>query len=131
MTRKIFAAAALLLFALPAFTQTPAPLPATLSSDASTPLKIGGNVLPPKLIYSVEPVFKHQLFHRPKSGTVLVGLIVPTNGIPVDVHIIKSGGSYFDKSALTAVGQYRFRPATQNGRPVPVKLNVQVNFKNL
>jgi protein TonB len=131
MTRKFLVTAALLLFALPAFTQTPTPLPAASSADTSAPLKIGGDVLPPKLIYSVQPVFKPRLFHsNPRSGIVLVGLTLPADGTPVDIHIIKSGGSYFDKIALTTVSQYRFQPATQNGKPVPVKLNVQVNFKD-
>ncbi|HUZ94602.1 MAG TPA: energy transducer TonB, partial [Edaphobacter sp.] len=77
------------------------------------------------------PVFKPRLFHHnPRSGIVLVGLTVPADGTPVDVHIIKSGGSYLDKIAITAVRQYRFQPATQNGKQVPVRLNVQVNFKD-
>ena len=85
--------------------------------------------MPPVLIASVEPEFKRSLFHKRKPGTVLIGLTVPVDGVPTDVHIIKSGGTYFDKSALTAVNQYRFRPATKNGTPVPVKINVEVNFR--
>jgi TonB family protein len=130
MTRKSLALAALLLFAFPAFTQTPTTLPATSSADASTPLKIGGDVLPPKLIFSVKPkTFPFKPFHKHGTTIVLVGLTVPTDGIPQDVHIVKSGGDSFDKSALTAVNQYRFQPATLRGKPVPTRVNIEVLFK--
>jgi len=34
-----------------------------------------------------------------------------------------------NKNAVDAVSQYKFEPATEGGRPVPVDLNVEVNFK--
>ncbi len=131
MTRKLLLSAALILFAMPMiFAQVPAPASATTSvADAPRPLKIGGNILPPVLISSVEPKFKRPLFHKAKDGVVLVGLTIPINGIPTDIHIVRSGGQTFDKSALAAVKQYRFRPATEQGKPVAVIINVEVHYK--
>lgn len=130
MTRKLLAAVALLFFTLPAFSQAPATIPVASSTDAATPLKIGGDVLPPKLIFSVKPkTFPFKPFHKHGTTIVLVGLTVPTDGIPQDVHIVKSGGDSFDKSALTAVNQYRFQPATLHGQPVPTRVNIEVLFK--
>jgi protein TonB len=34
-----------------------------------------------------------------------------------------------DEKAVEAVKQYRFKPATENGKPVAVFENVEVNFK--
>ena len=34
-----------------------------------------------------------------------------------------------DQKALEAARQYRFGPATFQGKPVPVELNVEVNFQ--
>jgi protein TonB len=51
------------------------------------------------------------------------------DGIPSGAHIEKSGGATFDKSALEAVNKYRFDPATRNGQPVPVQINIQVQFR--
>jgi TonB family protein len=131
MTRKLLLSATLVLFALPmAFAQMPAPTSVTTPVvDAPRPLKIGGNILPPVLISSVEPKFKRPLFHKAKGGIVLVGLTVPIDGIPTDVHIVRSGGQTFDKSAMNAVRQYRFRPATEQGKPVPVIMNVEVHYQ--
>ena len=130
MTRKLVVLAALIWMALPvAFAQTTATLPATSSVDASAPVKIGGDVLPPVLISSVKPELHRSLFHAPKSNVVLVGLTVPPDGIPTDIHIVHSGGAILDKAALDAIAQYRFRSATQNGNPVAVTLNIEVKFK--
>lgn len=34
-----------------------------------------------------------------------------------------------NQSALDAVTKYKFKPATENGKPVAVYLNVEVNFE--
>ena len=34
-----------------------------------------------------------------------------------------------DENAVAAVKQYRFKPATENGKAVAVYLNVEVNFE--
>ena len=34
-----------------------------------------------------------------------------------------------DEKAVEAVKQYRFKPAMENGKPVLVELNVEVNFQ--
>jgi TonB family protein len=124
MLRKLLTTVALLLFAAPiVLSQTPAP------ATTSAPMKVGGDVLPPKLISTVEPKYPSPLFHKPKPSLVLVGITVPADGIPTDLHIVKSGGNSFDKSALNAVKQYRFQPATLHGKPVPVAINSEVQFK--
>ena len=63
------------------------------------------------------------------SGVVVVGLIVDTNGLPQDVHVLRGVGMGLDEKAVEAVKQYRFKPAMQNGKPVAVHLQVEVNFK--
>ena len=45
------------------------------------------------------------------------------------VHVLRGVGMGLDEKAVAAVQQYRFKPATQNGKPVAVYLNVEVNFQ--
>ena len=124
MLRKLLPTVALLLFAVPIVpAQTPPP------ASTSAPMKVGGDVLPPKLISTVEPNYPRPLFPTRRTSLVLVGITVPVNGIPTDIHIVKSGGASFDKSAQNAVKQYRFQPATLHGQPVSVTLNIEVNFQ--
>ena len=110
-----------------ALSHTAAPTPA--AADTTTLREVGGNVLPPKLTYQVDPKYPRPLFGRPKASRVLVGLVITPAGVPTNLHVIRSGGAAFDKSALECVAQYRFSPATENGLPVPVKVNVDVNFQ--
>jgi len=59
---------------------------------------------------------------------VTVSLIVDTEGLPQNVHVIRGVGMGLDEKALDAVRQYRFKPARENGHPVPVQVNVEVRF---
>lgn len=126
MTRRFFSSFAILLvtahFGI-AFTQTPA------DATVSEPMKVVGDVLAPQLISTVEPKYPRPLFHKRKRSLVLVGLTVPVDGVPTNIHIVKSGGDSFDKSALSAVQQYRFKAASLHGKPVPVAINVEVHFE--
>jgi protein TonB len=49
--------------------------------------------------------------------------------MPQNVQVTKKLGYGLDEEAVAAVNQYRFKPAMQNGGPVPVKLTVEVNFR--
>ena len=62
-------------------------------------------------------------------GIVLVNLIVDQNGMPQNVHVLRGVGMGLDEKAVEAVKQYRFKPAREDGKPVAVELNVEVNFQ--
>jgi protein TonB len=91
--------------------------------------KIGGGVSSPVVIYKVDPEFSEEARKAKFMGVVLVNLIVDPQGRPQNVHILRGVGMGLDDKALAAVKQYRFKPAIENGKPVPVELNVEVNFQ--
>jgi TonB family protein len=91
--------------------------------------KIGGGVTTPELIYHVEPEFSAEARKAKFEGIVLVNLIVDAKGKPQDVHVVRGAGMGLDEKALKAVKQYKFKPAMEGGKPVPVGLNVEINFK--
>ena len=91
--------------------------------------KIGGGVSSPVLIYQVEPEFSEEARKAKFMGIVLVTLIVDQQGRPQNVHVLRGVGMGLDENAVKAVQQYRFKPAMENGKPVPVQLNVEVNFQ--
>ncbi|MDR3752743.1 MAG: energy transducer TonB [Terracidiphilus sp.] len=59
---------------------------------------------------------------------VIVSVIVDTKGVPHDLCLRKSSGYGLDASAAAAVGQYRFDPAKQGGKPVRARVPVEVRF---
>jgi protein TonB len=58
----------------------------------------------------------------------LVGLTVDTNGVPQNLCVLNELGHGLDRRAFDAVAQYRFRPASLDGNPVPVRLTVEVTY---
>jgi protein TonB len=93
------------------------------------PRRIGGGVSAPVLIFQVEPEFSEEARKAKVAGNVLVNLWVDTNGNPSHVRVIRGVGMGLDEKAVEAVRQYRFKPAMENGKPVLVELNVEVNFQ--
>ena len=90
---------------------------------------VGGSVRPPVLTSEVDPQYTEAARKAKLSGNVIVGLTVDAAGKPQNVHITRGLGNDLDEKAVEAVQQYRFKPATKDGEPVAVALNVEVNFK--
>jgi TonB family protein len=80
------------------------------------------NVKPPKLVKS-EEVKIDQCPKLPNNLQVTVHLEIGVDGIPFNETISSSSGNAcFDGHALAAAHNYRFRPATRDGKPVVVDL---------
>lgn len=92
---------------------------------------VGKDVSAPVLVRQADPEFP-ATYKKPSgtmSGTCEVGMIVDTSGTPRKVHVAKSFNPIFDKEAIKAVEQYRFKPALRAGKPVSVDLFVDINFQ--
>jgi TonB family protein len=83
----------------------------------------------PRLVYYVDPQFPADAPKGKFLGVSVVALLVGTDGKPEQVRMVKSLGPEFDRAAVAAVARYRFEPALKHGKPVPVKVNVEVNFR--
>jgi protein TonB len=89
---------------------------------------VGGGVSAPVLVSKVEPEFSEEARKAKFMGVVTVNLIVDTEGYPQNVRVLRGVGMGLDEKALSAVRQYRFKPAMEGGHPVPVQVNVEVHF---
>jgi protein TonB len=103
--------------------------PGSGGNTGGGPRRIGGGVSAPQVIYQVEPEFSEEARKAKVAGNVLVNLWVDTNGLPSHVHVIRGVGMGLDEKAVEAVKQYKFKPAMENGKPVLVELNIEVNFQ--
>lgn len=89
----------------------------------------GGGVSAPQLIYSVDPEFSDEARRAKYQGICVVSVIVDAQGNPQHVRVVRPLGMGLDEKAVEAVKQYRFKPAVYKGHPVPVEVDVEVNFR--
>jgi len=90
---------------------------------------IGDGVNPPRVTHQVSP--EHPATGFRITGSVLVGLIITSKGEPKDVHVVRSLDKNVDQSAIDAVKQWRFDPATKDGKAVAVRINVEIRFHDM
>ncbi len=90
---------------------------------------VGGGVSAPVPIYTVDPEFSEEARKAKAVGIVVVNLRVEQNGLPSHVHVVQGIGMGLDEKAIEAVKQYKFKPAMENGKPVVVEMNIEVNFQ--
>jgi hypothetical protein len=77
---------------------------------------------PPRALYEPEPVAPSS------SGLVVITMTVGIDDAPRDLAMQFSPNSKLEKSALEAVQQWRFKPATCDGEPVNSKFAVEVDM---
>jgi TonB family protein len=95
---------------------------------APVPKKIGGSVLPPRVTYQVEPQFPPHQISRGAEATVRINLWVDEQGKPLHLRVVRTTDLTYNANAIKAVAQYKFAPATENGKPVLVKMDIEVKF---
>lgn len=101
-----------------------------VSRQNLTPVQIREGVTPPVLTRQVSPVIPWSVreLHQSVEKLVVVEAIIDELGNVRETHVIQSAGSDLDDAAVTAVAQYKFKPAKYKGSPVPVKIHIVVAF---
>jgi TonB family protein len=97
--------------------------------DASGIYHVGNGVLPPQIIYAPDPKYTDEAAAARYNGVAVVSLIVDAQGNPQNIHLIRHLQMGLDEQTLKAVRQYKFKPGTLEGKPVPVEVNIEVKFK--
>ncbi|HEX6897424.1 MAG TPA: energy transducer TonB [Bryobacteraceae bacterium] len=91
---------------------------------------LGPGITPPRVTKQVNPTYRTAKGVRVK-GTVIVGLVVSSLGLPRDVHVIKGIDKDVDQSAVEAVEQWRFAPARKSDTPVAVRVSLEIEFRSM
>jgi TonB family protein len=89
----------------------------------------GGAVTAPRLINEVKPKYTNEALRDKIQGTVVLELIVTSDGRPSQIRVVRSldrGG--LDAEALSAVAQWRFEPGRLAGAPVDVLVTIMLDF---
>ena len=63
-----------------------------------------------------------------KQGKIVVSAVVASNGALEQVRVVHSVSPEVDLQAIQTASKWKFKPGKKNGLPVPVLINVEVNF---
>jgi len=107
--------------AMPKAASTPMPQPKVV-----TPLPI----MPPKISYRVLPQYPKSALQKGLAGTTVLSIYVGLNGNPEKVEVKSSSGvAELDQSAVTAVSQWKFNPATLGSNALASWFEVPIRFE--
>jgi len=86
-------------------------------------------ITPPRPTYSPDPGYDDVSRKAKIEGTVVLQIIVTKDGLVKNPRIKRGLCEALDKRAIEAVSQWKFTPATKNGKPVSLYLMIEVTFK--
>lgn len=88
-----------------------------------------GQRSPPKVLKQTRPDYPMALRRAGLRGEVVLDFEVDTDGRVRNPVVVTSNSPAFDEPAITALRQWTFQPAQQNGKPVKAKLRVPIIFE--
>jgi protein TonB len=94
----------------------------------AAPLPVGGDVKQAKMISPVQPVYPPLAKSQHVSGDVRIDALIDANGHVTTMKIV-SGPTLLHQSAMDALKQWKYQPATLDGKPVPMHLTVTIQFR--
>jgi TonB family protein len=99
-----------------------------MPSDAGIKV-VSEGMTPPKVLNSIDPSSNEFAQKYGIAGMELLRTVVDASGVPRQMAIARPIGFGLDEKAVEAVKNSHFTPATLNGQPVPVVIDLVVTFR--
>lgn len=93
--------------------------------------RIDGWLTAPVLLWKNEPEYSEEARRAKIQGTVMLRIEIDERGQVRNVSITHGLGLGLDERAIDAVRNWKFRPASRNGKPAVSSALVEVNFRLL
>jgi len=94
----------------------------------TTAVRVGGAIRNPVKVKDVAPEYPPVAKSARVGGVVQLQATIGPDGKVADAEVVKSV-PLLDQAALDAVRQWEYKPTLVKGVPVPVIVNIAVNFK--
>lgn len=85
-------------------------------------------VRPPVATYTPEPEFSEEARRAQFQGTLVLSIVLDKTGNVSRIRIVRPLGMGLDEQAAETVKTWRFKPATKDGEPVAIEMNIEVAF---
>jgi TonB family protein len=83
----------------------------------------------PKVLYKEEPQYSEQARADKVAGTVVLNVVIGTDGLAHDITVVKGVGDGLDEKAMEALTKWHFQPGSLNGQAVAVRAVIEINFR--
>lgn len=90
---------------------------------------VTGPITPPKGLAMKDPEYPEQERAVKHTGKAVLSVVVDSAGRVASMRVEKATSAGFAVQSAAAVAQWIFQPGTLNDKPVPVLINVEVNFR--
>ena len=91
--------------------------------------RVGGSVTKPEVVKRVSPDYSQLARTAVRvQGVIIIETVIHRDGSVCAARLLKGESNPFSAEALAAVRQWRFKPATLRGKPVPVHFVLTVNI---
>ena len=91
--------------------------------------RIGKGMAAPTVLSKIEPQYTDEARAARFQGTVVLQIVVGTDGLVHDVHLLRGLGLGLDENAIEAVNRWRFKPGAKDGQPVKVLATIEVQYR--
>ena len=86
-------------------------------------------VTSPAVIHEQKPNYPEEAMEARIQGAVIMKCIVQTTGSCEDIQVAQSlDPMWLDPEAVKAIQEWRFKPGTLKGEPVPVMVDIEMRF---
>ena len=104
---------------------------ATAVQQAERVYKAEDGVKLPMVIRQVQPTYPPDAMAAGVTGTVILECVVGAGGAVNDVTVARSLDTVYglDAESVKALKQWRFSPGTKDGKPVAVRVQVELRFE--
>jgi TonB family protein len=99
-----------------------------MPADASVKI-VSEGMTPPRVLNSIDPSSNEYAQKYGIAGMELLRTVVDATGVPRQMAIARPIGFGLDEKAVDAIKNSHFQPATINGQPVPVVIDLVVTFR--
>lgn len=106
----------------------PEPPPPPPAPSPPQPIRVGGDITEPALLYRAHPEYPQIAQAAMLEGIVILEATVDGDGRVESVRVLRSKGALLDRAAIDAVKQWRYSPLIFHGKPHPFILTVTVSF---
>jgi len=97
-------------------------------AQENTIYKPGNGVTAPVVIKEAKPQYTADALHAGVQGTVSLECVVLPDGTVGEVRVTKALDPGLDQEAIKAARQWTFKPGLKDGKPVPVRVSIELTF---